>query len=181
MDELIIYQGGSSTESAAALFLFLDFSAASLVRLECGCGSTAAWDWLFRLRDSHTGLNFTSHHDESLLDVLAVLGGSLKEAYVVVLSKFLALISGYLSGIGHVALIADQNAGDVVRGVLLDLVHPVLDCTEALAVGDVVSHDDTVGSLVVAGGNSLETFLASGVPNLELNGLSIDFNGSNFL
>ena len=114
MDELIIYQGGSSTESAAALFLFLDFSAASLVRLECGCGSTAAWDRLFRLRDSHTGLNFTSHHDESLLDVLAVLGGCLEETDVVMLGEFLALVSGDLAGVSHIALVANENARDVV-------------------------------------------------------------------
>ena len=50
--------------------------------------------------------------------------------------------------------------------MLLDLVHPVLDCTEALAVGDVVSHDDTVSTLIVAGCDGLETFLTSSVPNL---------------
>jgi hypothetical protein len=65
--------------------------------------------------------------------------------------------------------------------VLLDLVHPVLDGAEALAVGDVVSHDDTVCTLIIAGGDGLETFLACSVPDLELDGLSIDFNGSNFL
>jgi hypothetical protein len=133
------------------------------------------------LRDSDTGLNFASHHNECLLDVLAVLGGCLKETNVVVLSKFLTLIGGYLSGIGHIALIADEDAGDVVGGVLLDLVHPVLDGTEALAVGDVVSHDDTVSTLIIAGSDGLETLLASSVPDLELNGLSVDLNGSNFL
>ena len=66
----------------------------------------------------------------------------------------------------HVALVADQDAGDVVGGVFLDLVHPVLDGAEALTVGDVVGHDDAVGSLVVAGCDSLEAFLSSCVPNL---------------
>ena len=66
------------------------------------------------MRDSNSRLNLASHHDECLLDVLAVFGRSLKESDVVVLSKFLTLIGGYLSGIGHIALIADQNAGDVV-------------------------------------------------------------------
>jgi hypothetical protein len=65
--------------------------------------------------------------------------------------------------------------------VFLDLVHPVLDGTEALAVGDVVSHDDTVSTLIIAGSDGLETLLASSVPDLELNGLSVDLNGSNFL
>jgi hypothetical protein len=65
--------------------------------------------------------------------------------------------------------------------VFLDLVHPVLNSAEALAVGDVVSHDDTVSTLIIAGSDGLETFLASSVPDLELNGLSVDLNGSNFL
>lgn len=133
------------------------------------------------MRDCNTRFNFASHHNESLLDVLTVFGRSLKETNVVVLSKFLALIGGNLSGIGHIALIADQNARDVVRCVFLDLVHPVLDRTETLAVGDVVSHDDTVSTLIIAGSNSLETFLTCSIPDLELNGLSVDFNGSNFL
>lgn len=133
------------------------------------------------MRYSDAGLNLASHHNECLLDVLAVLSGCLKEAHVVVLSKFLALIGGHLSGIGHIALIADEDAGDVVGGVLLHLVHPVLNGAEALAVGDVVSHDDTVRTLIIARSDSLETFLACCVPDLQLNSLAIDFNGSNFL
>lgn len=65
--------------------------------------------------------------------------------------------------------------------MFLDLVHPVLNSAEALAVGDVVSHDDTVSTLIIAGSDGLETLLASSVPDLELNGLSVDLNGSNFL
>ena len=133
------------------------------------------------MRDSDTGLDLTGHHNESLLDVLAVLGRCLKEAHVIVLSKLLTLIGGDLSGLGHVALVANQDAGDVVGSVFLDLVHPVLYCAEALAIGDIVGHNDTVGTLVIAGGDSLETLLASSVPNLELNGLSINFDSSNFL
>ncbi len=65
--------------------------------------------------------------------------------------------------------------------MFLDLVHPVLDSAEALAVGDVVSHDDTVSALIIAGSDGLETLLACSVPDLELNGLSVNLNGSNFL
>jgi len=86
-----------------------------------------------------------------------------------------------LAGVGHVALVADEDAGDVVGGVFLDLVHPVLDGAEALAVSDVVGHDDTVRALVVAARYRLEALLTGGVPNLELNGLTVNLNGSNFL
>jgi hypothetical protein len=98
-----------------------------------------------------------------------------------VLSKLLTLIGGDLSRFGHIALVANQDAGDVVGSVLLNLIHPVLDGAEAFAVSDVVGYDDTMGTLVVAGCDSLETFLASSVPNLKLNSLSVNFDGSNFL
>ena len=97
------------------------------------------------------------------------------------LCEFLALVGGDLAGVGHIALVANEDARDVVRGVLLDLAHPVLDGAEALSVGDVVGHDDAVSALVVAAGDGLEAFLASGVPNLELNGLSVDIDGPDFL
>jgi hypothetical protein len=81
-----------------------------------------------------------------------------------VFSQLLALIGRDLSGLLHIALVSDQDAGDVVRGVLLDLVHPVLDGAEALPVGDVVGHDDTVCALVVGASNGLEALLACSVP-----------------
>ena len=97
------------------------------------------------------------------------------------LSEFLALVGGDLAGVGHIALVANEDARDVVRGVLLNLAHPVLDGAEALSVGDVVSHDDAVSALVVAARDGLKALLAGSVPNLELNGLSVDIDGSDFL
>ncbi len=82
------------------------------------------------------------------------------------LSELLSFIGGDLACIGHIALVADENTRDVVRSMLLDLAHPVLDGAEALSVGDVVGHNDTVSSLVVAAGDGLESFLTSGIPNL---------------
>ena len=64
--------------------------------------------------------------------------------------------------------------------MLLDFVHPVLNGAEALAVRDIVGHDDTVRTLVVAAGDRLEALLAGRVPDLKLNSLSVYFNGSNF-
>lgn len=133
------------------------------------------------MSNSNTGFNFTGHHNERLLDILAVFGGCLKEANVIMLCEFLALVGGDLAGVGHIALVANEDARDVVRGVLLNLAHPVLDGAEALSVGDVVGHDDSVSALVVAAGDGLEALLAGGVPNLELNGLSVDIDGPDFL
>lgn len=65
--------------------------------------------------------------------------------------------------------------------MFLDLIHPVFDGAEAFAVGDVVGHDDSVCALVVAACDGFESFLTSSVPNLQLDGLSIDLNRSDFL
>jgi hypothetical protein len=62
--------------------------------------------------------------------------------------------------------------------VTLDFAHPGLDCSETLSVGDVVGHDDTVGAFVVRRGDGFKAFLASSVPDLELDGLAVDINGS---
>lgn len=97
------------------------------------------------------------------------------------LSELLALIGGDLAGVSHIALVADQDARDIVGGVFLDLVHPVLNGAEALAVSDVVGDDDTVSTLVVAACDRLEALLASSVPDLELDGFAIDLDSSDFL
>ena len=128
------------------------------------------------MSDGNSRLNLAGHHDESLLDVLAILSRSLKEADVVVLGEFLALVGGDLAGVGHVALVADQDAGDVVAGVLLDFVHPVFDGGETLAVRDVVGDDDAVRALVVAAGDGLEALLAGRVPDLQLDRLAVDLD-----
>jgi len=62
---------------------------------------------LLWLRDGNARFNLSGHHDEGFFDVLAILGGGLEEADVVVLGEFLALVGGDLAGIGHVALVAD--------------------------------------------------------------------------
>ena len=97
------------------------------------------------------------------------------------LGELLALVCGDLAGLSHIALVADEDARDIVGSMFLDFAHPVLDGAEALSVGDVVGDDDTVSALVVAAGDGLEALLAGGVPDLELDGLSVDINGSDFL
>jgi hypothetical protein len=65
--------------------------------------------------------------------------------------------------------------------VFLYLAHPVFDGTETLTVSDVIGNDDTVSTLVVAACDSLESLLAGSVPDLELDSLAINIDGSDFL
>ena len=116
------------------------------------------------LGNSNSWFNFSGHHSESLLNIFAVLSWGLKESDVVMFSELLALISADLSAVLHIALVAYQDAGDVVWSVLLYLVHPVLNSTETFSICDIISHNDTMSTLVIAACDSLESLLTCGIP-----------------
>ena len=73
--------------------------------------------------------------------------------------------------------------------MLIDLVHPVVNCLEGVAVSDIINNDDAVSTLVVGAGDGLEAFLASSVPltiislnyNLKLDSLALDWDSADFL
>jgi len=67
-----------------------------------------------RLSNCDARLDFAGHHDECLLDILAIFSGSFKESDIVMLSELLALVCGDLAGVGHIALVAHKDARYVV-------------------------------------------------------------------
>ena len=85
-----------------------------------------------------------------------------------------------LSLIFQIFFVTHKNTGNVLIRVLVDLSHPFRDFGERISVSDVVSHDDTVSTLVVAAGDSLEPLLPGGVPNLKLDGLAVYVDCSDF-
>ena len=110
-------------------------------------------------------LNFFGDGIESFVYVLSTLGRCLEELHAVLGCEFLALL--VTDGpVGLVALISDQNADDVVGGVLLDLLNPVTNVIERALVGAVVGKDDTHGALVVGLSDGAEALLSGGVPYL---------------
>ena len=81
-------------------------------------------------------------------------------------SHLLALLEADGSSALQISLVTDQDPSDVVLRVLLDFAHPGVHSVEGVAVSNVVDDDDTMGTLVVAGCDGLESLLASGIPNL---------------
>ena len=65
-------------------------------------------------------------------------------------------------------------------GVLVYFTHPLRDLGEGIAIGDIIGDDDTMSTLIITTSDGLEPLLACSIPNLELNGLSINVNCSNF-
>ncbi len=65
--------------------------------------------------------------------------------------------------------------------MLLHLGHPIVNGLVRLLISCVVNNDDAVSSLVITGGDSLEPFLTSGVPDLQLDSFTVDAESSDFL
>ena len=149
--------------SAAAFLIFLESSA-----LACElCGASL---WVVS-RTTLWGLgnirfNFACHELEGLVYILAFFGGGLEESDAVVVGHLLPFFERHSSLGLKISLVSDQNARDIVLGVLLNFAHPGVHSVEGVSVGDVVSHDDSVRSLVIGRGNCLKAFLASGIPYL---------------
>ena len=100
----------------------------------------------------------------------------------------------------HIALVADEQLVHALRGITVDLLQPLLDVVEGVHVGHIVHHADTMRTTVIGRRDGSESFLTSGVPlslllvtsgrmeywsirtyDLQFHGLTIQFNGSDFL
>ena len=51
--------------------------------------------------------------------------------------------------VSHIALVADEQLIDTLRCISVNFLQPLLDIIEAVHIGDVVDHADTVGATIV--------------------------------
>jgi hypothetical protein len=79
---------------------------------------------------------------------------------------------------GQVTLVAHKQLVDALTGVSVDLLQPLLDVVKGLLVGDVVDDDDAVSAAIVAGRDGPESLLSGRIPDLQLNGLSVELDGA---
>ncbi len=80
----------------------------------------------------------------------------------------------------EIGFVTDKELDNVLVSILVDFSKPVFDVFERLSIGDVINEDDSVSSFVVRSSDGFESLLSSSVPNLELDGISSSFEGSNF-
>ncbi len=58
--------------------------------------------------------------------------------------------------------------------MLVNLFQPVRNIVKGLLVSAVIHKNDAHGSLIVGLGNSTESFLSGGIPNLQFDSLIVD-------
>jgi len=128
---------------------------------------------------SHSILDLLGHRQECLLNVGGVLRRGFKEGDVQLIGKFLrnAVLDDLLTG--QVGLVTDEELVNAFGGITINLLEPLLDVGEGVAVSNIVNHDDTMGTTVVRGRNGPEPFLSRSIPNLKFDGLSLQLNSPN--
>jgi len=105
---------------------------------------------------------------ERLFDILGGLGRRLEESEVVLLGEILALLAAHLSLRFEVALVADQHHRDVLVRILPAVVQPRRQVFESLTPSDVVDEQTARSAAVIRASDRTKLFLASRVPDLEL-------------
>jgi hypothetical protein len=123
-------------------------------------------------------LDLGGNLNESLVDIRRIFRGGFDVGNLDVVSKFFGGLVRNLPFILQIALVSDQKFVDILASVSLDFLQPLLH----VVVGHLISHvkhdNNAVGSSVVRRSNCSKAFLASGIPNLELDGLSVKLNCS---
>lgn len=160
-------------ESAASFLLVINF----LWAFANFGSSLGSWSWL---RCSNFAFNLSGHQSERFFYVYGLLGWSLKESDIKMISKFFGLLIRNLSLILQILLVSNENSWNVFLSMLINFAHPLWHFRERFSVRDIIGDNNTVGTLVITTGDGLESLLSSGIPDLQFYSFAVHVNSSNF-
>ena len=92
--------------------------------------------------------------------------------------KRLGLLGRHCSEMSQIALVSDQHDDDVGVGVVSELLQPPSDVLIGLVLGDIVNQKGSDCASVVSGSNSPVSLLSCGIPDLRLDCLCVNLDGS---
>lgn len=78
----------------------------------------------------------------------------------------------------QIALVSHQHDDDVGVGVVAQLLQPPRDVLVGLMLADIVDEQGADSTAIVSRGDGAVPLLTSGIPNLCLDGLGVDLDGS---
>ena len=96
------------------------------------------------------------------------------------ISQILGLVIWHLPLVFKIFLVTNKDSRNVFLGMLVDLTHPFRNLGKRISVSDIIGDNDTVSTLVVGRSDSLESLLSGSIPDLELDGLSVNVDCSDF-
>lgn len=78
----------------------------------------------------------------------------------------------------QIALVSHQHDDNICIGVIPQLFEPSCDVLVCLVLADVIDEQRSDGTSIVSRGDCAVSLLTGGVPNLCLDGLGVDLDGS---
>ena len=159
--------------SAAPLFPTLDF-----LSILAHFNSTLSFrsGWLSR----NLAFDLSGHQSKWLFNIDWFFCRGLQEPDIEMISQLFGFLIWHLSLIFQILLITNQNSSYVLLSVFINFKHPFRNFGEGLSVSDIVSHNDSVSTFVVAASNCLKSFLTSSIPNLQFDSFRVNVNSSDF-
>ena len=96
------------------------------------------------------------------------------------IGKFFCLLVWYLSLIFQILLVSYENSWDIFLSMFINFAHPLWNLRERFSISDIISDNNTMGTLIITACDSLESFLTCSIPNLQFNSFLIHINSSDF-
>ena len=174
----------ASTASRLATLLFFLIQINSSYLMGCRFGSwclrrqllaltkgrttwSIAWALSTRLTH-HLLLNLACHSLKCHVDVLCRLSRCLNERHTKLRRKFLTFLEGYLTAVLHITFVPHEDLADTSLRIFLNFIDPGADIVKGLSIGHIVHYYDSLGATIIWSCESAESFLASGIPDLQL-------------
>lgn len=139
---------------------------------------TALWSLDPAVSRLHSLQNLSRHFDKRLIDIGSKTSRRLQKWQIVLFCESLPFRLCYNPLRTEITLVSHQELADIVLSVLLNFLHPPLHVVESLNVGDVVNNDDAVCAPIVCAADCAKALLPGGVPNLQLDRLAVQIDGS---
>ena len=117
--------------------------------------------------DPYLLIDLYHHVLNDLLDIFVYFGWRLEILHVIVQRELLGLLERHLSLFLQVDLITYQRLHDVGVRMLVDTLEPILNVAEGLSIGHIKGNYYSIGLLVKGVSNCAKPLLASSVPNLN--------------
>lgn len=92
--------------------------------------------------------------------------------------KLLGVLCGHGSQMPQIALVTHKHDDDVLVGMVAQFLQPSVHVLKRHALADIVDEEGADSTAVVGRGDGAITFLASSIPNLCLDCLGVDLDGS---
>ena len=93
---------------------------------------------------------------------------------MILTSKCFRLVSGHSPEVSQIALVTDEHNDNVAVSVVTELLEPSRDVDVSGVLGNIVNEESADGTTVVCRCDGTVSLLSCGIPDLGLDGLSVD-------